>query len=68
VRTPDRFSELIVQAESDADVVLRPALPKSLPRALAMHCAEEFASLAALLPELDSEFGRDAAPKVSRAG
>jgi hypothetical protein len=32
--------------------VRRRALPKGLPRALATHCAEEYANLGALLPEL----------------
>jgi hypothetical protein len=32
------------------------ALPKGLPRALATHCAEEYANLAALLPELYERF------------
>lgn len=38
-------------------VVRRRALPADIPRALATHCAEEFANLAALLPELYAEFG-----------
>ena len=33
------------------------ALPPRLPRALARHCAEEYANLAALLPELHARFG-----------
>lgn len=37
--------------------VRRLALPAGLPRALAMHCAEEYANLAMLLPELHSRFG-----------
>ncbi len=32
------------------------ALPRRLPRALARHCAEEYANLAALLPELHAQF------------
>jgi hypothetical protein len=36
-------------------VVRRLALPSNLPRALANHCAEEYANLAALLPELYGE-------------
>lgn len=38
-------------------LVRRLALPAELPRALATHCAEEFANLAALLPELYKRFG-----------
>lgn len=38
-------------------VVRRLALPRELPRALARHCAEEYANLGALLPELHSAFG-----------
>ncbi len=34
--------------------------PRSLPRALARHCAEEYANLGALLPELYERFGTDA--------
>jgi hypothetical protein len=37
-------------------VVRRLALPAGLPRALATHCAEEYANLAALLPELYGGF------------
>ena len=33
------------------------ALPSRLPRALARHCAEEYANLASLLPELHARFG-----------
>jgi hypothetical protein len=33
------------------------ALPRGLPRALARHCAEEYANLGALLPELYARFG-----------
>lgn len=33
------------------------ALPRDLPPALARHCAEEYANLAALLPELHERFG-----------
>jgi hypothetical protein len=36
--------------------VRRLALPASLPRALAGHCAEEYANLATLLPELYRRF------------
>lgn len=35
-------------------------LPARLPRALARHCAEEYANLAALLPELYGRFGPQA--------
>ncbi|MGH2925365.1 MAG: DAPG hydrolase family protein [Solirubrobacterales bacterium] len=35
----------------------RVALPGDLPRALATHCAEEYANLAVLLPELHARFG-----------
>ncbi len=35
----------------------RLALPAGLPRALAGHCAEEYANLATLLPELHDRFG-----------
>ena len=37
--------------------VRRAALPKGLPAALARHCAEEYANLAVLLPELYERFG-----------
>lgn len=37
--------------------VRRRALPAGLPAALATHCAEEYANLAALLPELYGRFG-----------
>lgn len=33
------------------------ALPAGLPRALAIHCAEEYANLGTLLPELHARFG-----------
>ncbi len=36
--------------------VRRATLPAVLPRALAMHCAEEYANLAVLLPELYTRF------------
>jgi DAPG hydrolase PhiG domain len=39
--------------------VRRRALPKGLSRALAVHCAEEYANLSALLPELYTRFGAD---------
>jgi hypothetical protein len=38
-------------------LVRRLSLPDDLPRALATHCAEEYANLAALLPELYGRFG-----------
>lgn len=37
--------------------VRRAALPAGLPQALARHCAEEYANLATLLPELYGRFG-----------
>jgi phloretin hydrolase len=37
--------------------VRRRALPRRLPEALARHCAEEYANLGALLPELYGSFG-----------
>ncbi|HEX4508724.1 MAG TPA: hypothetical protein VH328_01535, partial [Burkholderiaceae bacterium] len=37
--------------------VRRATLPAALPRALATHCAEEYANLAELLPELYTRFG-----------
>lgn len=37
--------------------VRRRALPKGLPHALARHCAEEYANLGAILPELYGRFG-----------
>jgi phloretin hydrolase len=40
----------------------RATLPAGLPRALARHCAEEYANLATLLPELFERFGQGAAP------
>lgn len=41
----------------DNRVVRRLSLPRELPRALATHCAEEYANLGALLPELYERFG-----------
>lgn len=38
-------------------VVRRAALPKGLPRGLARHCAQEYANLATLLPELYGRYG-----------
>jgi phloretin hydrolase len=43
------------------------ALPAGTPRALARHCAEEFANLAALLPELHARFA-PAQPTDAPAG
>jgi hypothetical protein len=40
--------------------VRRRLIPKVVPRALARHCAEEYANLAALLPELYREYGERA--------
>jgi hypothetical protein len=37
--------------------VRRLALPSGLPAALSRHCAEEYANLASLLPELHRRFG-----------
>jgi hypothetical protein len=37
--------------------VRRRLLPPDVPRALAVHCSEEFANLAALLPELHARYG-----------
>jgi hypothetical protein len=39
-------------------MVRRLAMPAGLPRALANHCAEEYANLASLLPELYARFAR----------
>jgi len=41
-------------------LVRKRALPARLPRALAAHCAEEYANLATLLPELYARFGPQA--------
>jgi len=38
-------------------LVRRLSLPRALPRSLATHCAEEYANLGALLPELYERFG-----------
>ncbi len=40
--------------------VRRRAMPAGIPRALARHCAEEYANLGALLPELYGRFGPSA--------
>jgi hypothetical protein len=45
----------------DNRLVRRFSLPGDLPRALAIHCAEEYANLGALLPELFGRFGPAAA-------
>jgi DAPG hydrolase PhiG domain len=37
--------------------VRRATLPARLPGGLATHCAEEYANLASLLPELHARFG-----------
>ena len=37
----------------------RATLPRNLPRALATHCAEEYANLAALLPQLHARYALD---------
>jgi hypothetical protein len=37
-------------------IVRRVALPRDLPRSLARHCAEEYANLAAILPEMHLQF------------
>jgi hypothetical protein len=42
--------------------VRRRALPKRLPQALARHCAEEYANLGAILPELYERYGQEAPP------
>lgn len=41
----------------DNRLVRRLSLPRDLPRALATHCAEEYANLGTLLPELYERFG-----------
>lgn len=46
-----------IAAVADSRLVRRLALPADLPRALATHCAEEYANLAVLLPELYGRFG-----------
>jgi DAPG hydrolase PhiG domain len=65
-----------VEAAAEAGMAVRPdrgervlnnrltrrvALPGDLPGALAAHCAEEYANLAVLLPELHGRFGPGAA-------
>lgn len=44
--------------------VRRRALPSGLPRQLARHCAEEYANLGALLPELYPRFGPANVPRA----
>lgn len=46
-----------IAAALDNRLVRRLSLPADLPRALATHCAEEYANLAAILPELHERFG-----------
>jgi DAPG hydrolase PhiG domain len=48
----------VVAPALNTRLVRRVALPADAPRALAGHCAEEYANLATLLPELYSRFGR----------
>jgi len=50
----------------DRPAVRRRALPEGLPRLLARHCAEEYANLATLLPELYRSFGPGAATPGER--
>lgn len=47
----------VVGRVANRRVVRRLALPGDLPPALARHCAEEYANLGALLPELYGRFG-----------
>lgn len=49
-----------IAAIADNRLVRRFSLPADLPRSLATHCAEEYANLAALLPELYGRFGPQA--------
>jgi hypothetical protein len=53
-------------------IVRGATLPAGLPRALAVHCSEEYANLAVLLPELYERFGpppgSDAARPAARGG
>jgi len=46
-----------IAAAANNRLVRRLSLPADLPRALATHCAEEYANLADLLPELYERFG-----------
>jgi DAPG hydrolase PhiG domain len=45
-------------------IVRRATLPGHLPQALAAHCAEEFANLGTLLPELYRRFGPGASKRA----
>ncbi len=49
---PARLGALLLNRPA----VRRAALPRRLPQALAAHCGEEYANLAALLPELHQRF------------
>lgn len=51
-----------IAAALDNRLVRRLSLPKELPRVLATHCAEEYANLATLLPELFERFGPPVLP------
>jgi hypothetical protein len=44
--------------------VRRRLVPASVPRALARHCAEEYANLASLLPELYEQFAAGPATRA----
>jgi hypothetical protein len=44
------------------------ALPGGLPRALALHCAEEYANLASLLPELYARYAGTSAGSIAGTG
>lgn len=57
IRLPGRDNSIEPPVAAVATVVRRLSLPADLPRSLATHCAEEFANLAALLPELHERFG-----------
>lgn len=46
-----------IQKLANTAALRRLALPKELPAALARHCAEEYANLGGLLPELHRRFG-----------
>mgnify|MGYP000427405271 FL=1 len=48
-------------------LVRRLALPAGLPRALATHCAEEYANLARILPGVHRRYGGASATTASRA-
>lgn len=53
---PSPLASPIVAAVNNR-LVRRLALPSNLPRSLATHCAEEYANLGVLLPELHERFG-----------